>query len=286
VAKQLKIIHLNGFTQDEKIAAKSVIYNNIVSGIKSLVSAAIALNSRYSNDTVAQTASRINQEEYFAGPLSEDFIRNAMQVWADPSIKYILAQHGPEFQIADSAAYFLDNLPRISNPEYIPTPQDILRARARTTGVKEIQFSVDRYVFRIVDVGGQRSERRKWASCFEDVTSVIFCVSLSEYDMNLAEDHTQNRMHESLVLFQTVCNLNWFTNTPIIIFLNKRDLFSDKIKKSGFKSLFSRLRWWIRLRQSSELHQQAIFRHEQQRAEEFIHALHVRNRYRQHRGGV
>lgn len=38
------------------------------------------------------------------------------------------------------------------------------------------------------DVGGQRSERKKWIHCFEGVTAIIFCVAMSEYDMRLAED--------------------------------------------------------------------------------------------------
>ena len=41
---------------------------------------------------------------------------------------------------------------------------------------------------RMVDVGGQRSERRKWIHCFEGVTSIVFCVALSAYDLVLAED--------------------------------------------------------------------------------------------------
>lgn len=43
------------------------------------------------------------------------------------------------------------------------------------------------YGFRMVDVGGQRSERRKWIHCFENVTSVLFLVALSEYDQSLHE---------------------------------------------------------------------------------------------------
>ena len=40
----------------------------------------------------------------------------------------------------------------------------------------------------MLDVGGQRSERKKWIHCFEGVTAIIFCVALSEYDLVLAED--------------------------------------------------------------------------------------------------
>ena len=41
------------------------------------------------------------------------------------------------------------------------------------------------------DVGGQRSERKKWIHCFESVTSIIFCVALSEYDQVLLEESNQ-----------------------------------------------------------------------------------------------
>jgi GTPase SAR1 family protein len=238
IAKQLKIIHLNGFTPEEKQAAKSVLYSNIVTSIKSLVDAARLTRTKYSDEKIAEAASRIEQEDYFAGPLSEQFVNDTLLVWSDPNIKQICATPSPEFYIADSTAYLLENLSRIAAPNYTPSPQDILRARSRTTGAKETQFSLDGYTFRIVDVGGQRSERRKWASCFEDVTAVIFCVSMSEYDMYLAEDPTQNRMHESLVLFKSICNSPWFIDTPVIIFLNKRDIFQEKIRNVDLKVCF------------------------------------------------
>jgi len=61
-------------------------------------------------------------------------------------------------------------------------------------------------IFRLVDVGGQRSERKKWLHCFQEVTAVIFCVAMSEYDLKLMEDENVNRMHESLrcVHFRTL----------------------------------------------------------------------------------
>ena len=47
--------------------------------------------------------------------------------------------------------------------------------------------------YRMFDVGGQRSERKKWIHCFEGVTAIIFCVALSGYDLVLAEDEEMNR---------------------------------------------------------------------------------------------
>jgi len=90
----------------------------------------------------------------------------------------------------------------------------------------------------MVDVGGQRTERRKWIHCFDSVTSILFCSALSEYDQKLREDSTQNRMVESLLLFNEICNSTWFKNTAIILFLNKIDLFEEKIKVKDLKNYF------------------------------------------------
>lgn len=71
------------------------------------------------------------------------------------------------------------------------------------------------------DVGGQRSERRKWIHCFENVTAVIFLCAISEYDQKLLEDEETNRLQEALTLFDGICNSKWFVNTSMILFLNK-----------------------------------------------------------------
>ena len=103
----------------------------------------------------------------------------------------------------------------------------------------------------LFDVGGQRSERKKWIHCFESVTSIIFCTALSEYDQFLMEAKNQvyrafvsstvrfsrrkcafqNRMAESLVLFDSVINSRWFLRTSIILFLNKIDIFRQKLRR-------------------------------------------------------
>jgi guanine nucleotide-binding protein G(i) subunit alpha len=88
------------------------------------------------------------------------------------------------------------------------------------------------------DVGGQRSERKKWIHCFEDVTSIIFCVALSEYDQVLLEESSQNRMMESLLLFDSVVNSRWFMRTSIILFLNKVDIFKQKLGRSPLGNYF------------------------------------------------
>ncbi|XP_016058220.1 PREDICTED: guanine nucleotide-binding protein G(t) subunit alpha-1 [Miniopterus natalensis] len=91
---------------------------------------------------------------------------------------------------------------------------------------------------KMFDVGGQRSERKKWIHCFEGVTCIIFIAALSAYDMVLVEDDEVNRMHESLHLFNSICNHRYFATTSIVLFLNKKDVFSEKIKKAHLSICF------------------------------------------------
>ncbi|VDM65944.1 unnamed protein product [Strongylus vulgaris] len=92
--------------------------------------------------------------------------------------------------------------------------------------------------FRVFDVGGQRSERKKWIHCFEDVNAIIFIAAISEYDQVLFEDETTNRMVESMRLFESICNSRWFINTSMILFLNKKDLFAEKIQRTNITVAF------------------------------------------------
>ena len=120
----------------------------------------------------------------------------------------------------------------------LPKSQDVLRVRVRSTGITEAQFEFEGMEFSLLDVGGQRNERKKWIHCFESVTAILFCASLNEYDQVLREDPTQNRMKESLTLFDDIVNSPWFKNTPIILFLNKSDLFKEKIKRVNLSTCF------------------------------------------------
>jgi hypothetical protein len=61
------------------------------------------------------------------------------------------------------------------------------------------------------------------------VTAVLFVAAISEYDQVLYEDENTNRIVEALNLFEEICNSRWFRETSMILFLNKRDLFAEKI---------------------------------------------------------
>ncbi|KAI9454673.1 heterotrimeric G protein-like protein alpha subunit A [Lactarius psammicola] len=135
--------------------------------------------------------------------------------------------YSSKFYLMDSAAYFFAEANRIAASNYLPSTEDVLRARSKTTAITETRFPIGQLSIYMIDVGGQRSERKKWIHNFESVTSIIFCTALSEYDQVLLEERDQNRMAESLVLFESVVNSRWFLRTSIILFLNKIDIPLD-----------------------------------------------------------
>nr|XP_046167161.1 guanine nucleotide-binding protein subunit alpha-12a [Oncorhynchus gorbuscha] len=143
---------------------------------------------------------------------------------------------------SESVKYFLDNLDRIGQPNYIPSRQDILFARKATKGIVEHDFIIKKIPFKMVDVGGQRSQRQKWFQCFDGITSILFMVSSSEYDQVLMEDRRTNRLVESMNIFETIVNNKLFLNVSIILFLNKTDLLVEKLGQSDITKHFPEYR--------------------------------------------
>eukprot|EP00127_Corallochytrium_limacisporum_P003267 Clim_evm116s147 gene=Clim_evmTU116s147 len=233
IVKQMKIIHESGYSDQERKGYKDVVYSNTISAMQTIIEAMSKLNIEYGS-TEAKDAS--DELMTFGDQLDDDvsFTEEVAplvrKLWADKGIQDCYGR-SREYQLIDSANYYFENLDRIADPDYVPTEEDILRSRVRTTGIIETHFDYKGLHFRMFDVGGQRSERKKWIHCFENVTAIIFCVALSAYDLTLIEDESQNRMQESLQLFDSICNSKWFVRTSIILFLNKTDLFKKKIGK-------------------------------------------------------
>ena len=122
--------------------------------------------------------------------------------------------------------------------DYLPTKQDALHARKATKGIVEHEFDIKGIPFKMVDVGGQRSQRAKWFQCFEEVTSILFLVSSSAFDQVLMEDRTTNRLVESCNIFETIVNNKFFSNVSIILFLNKTDLLEKKVQATDIRNFF------------------------------------------------
>ncbi|XP_040052774.1 guanine nucleotide-binding protein subunit alpha-14 [Gasterosteus aculeatus] len=236
--KQMRIIHGAGYSEADRKSFTRLVFQNTVTAVQALIQATRTLRIDFVDDQNISQAQRLMEVEVTQV--------STLEAWQVDAIKRVWNDHGVqrcydrrrEFQLSDSAKYYLDDMDRITAQLYVPTLQDILRVRVPTTGIIEYPFDLSNVIFRMVDVGGQRSERKKWIHCFENVTSIIFLAALSEYDQVLYENENDNRLRESLALFKTILSYPWFQESSTILFLNKTDLLEEKITRSHLATYF------------------------------------------------
>jgi len=229
IAKQMKIIHLGGFNPEEKAEYITAIHTNIYESVQTIARASENLDIKLVNQENADFG-RSFMVPFTSNALTPEQGEKIDAFWKDEGVGEIMKRRG-EFQLLDNTEYYARDIRRICEKGYVPTELDVLNSRVQTTGVIETSFTVNGKKFIMVDVGGQRSERKKWMHCFENVSGVLFCVGMSAFDQTLYEDNLTNRLHEALKLFHEICMSKWFSNTAIILFLNKDDLFREKLAK-------------------------------------------------------
>lgn len=227
IFKQMRVLFGAALTEDEKQQITPVVYSNTITSMKILC--AETKNMGYDQDVVVKDKLDFMLAVNDQCEINEEVGGAIKALWADPGVLKTWKRRS-EFQIVESVKYYFSEIDRIMKEDYVATQQDMLLARVRTSGIVTEKYVIDGVDFEMYDVGGQRNERKKWIHCFEDVTAVIFVAALSEYDQALFEDATANRMTEAVTLFGEICNNKVFQESSMILFLNKKDLFEEKIK--------------------------------------------------------
>jgi guanine nucleotide-binding protein G(i) subunit alpha len=234
VMRQFKMLYTSGFVREERMLIRNKIRNNIVQGLQVLVqgtrdhedeTAHIAAVNHPHIDTLFQF-DPVKQ----SSPWSAEMTKACVALFKDPAV-LSAEEMSSKLQLEDSIRFFRQHTERVGAEDYLPTDLDIAHVRIRTTGVHPLNFIVGQAKFLCVDVGGQRNERRKWISQFDNVDAVLFVVSSAAFDMTLIEERTKNRAVEALELFEEICHSPYFLSTDIILFLNKEDLLREKLDK-------------------------------------------------------
>ncbi|GAA5816427.1 hypothetical protein MFLAVUS_009956 [Mucor flavus] len=221
VIKQMRLIHASGFDSSERESFRVIVFANITVAMQILLEIIEQLNIPLQHENyneyipLFQNVEPLKRDE----PYPSKYLEPLKLLWNDSGIQ-AAKNKGNMFALHDNASYFFEKLDKCWEPGYVPSDQDIIRCRAKTTGIVETIFHIGPLTYRMFDVGGQRSERKKWIHCFENVTAILFV------------------MHEGLMLFDTICNSPWFVNTSMILFLNKIDIFKEKILTSSVSKYF------------------------------------------------
>ena len=234
IFKQMKLLYGQGFSDDDRRDWIPKIQMNAIAAIKDICSAAFRLKI---DDKIVSRNSLsyvMNADERTV--LTTQLANHIHSLWLDSGIQETWERRS-EYQVIESNEIYLEKIEQISTSDYLPSDEDILASRVRTCGIVEESYIIENVEFVIIDVGGQRNERKKWIHCFDSVNAVIFVAALSEYNQMMFEDENQNRMIDTLHLFDSICNSRWFQKTAMILFLNKRDLFARKILKSNISDV-------------------------------------------------
>lgn len=254
--KQLRTIYLNGFDAKERAEYTKLVYSNVYSAMTKIINYAeheMKLQVQEDNKASRNVVIGMNHNtDCFSGDVDLKFGpemgAHIKALWQDSTIKEAYKERNI-YQLFDSCSYFMDRIDVIGTDDYVPTREDCYRTRHRTTGITSTTFEIDvdqnsAHTFEMFDVGGQTTERKKWIHCFEDVTAVLFVASLSGYNQVIhqqdeyGDPHLVNRMDESLNLFEDIVNSRWFTDTAIVLFLNKKDLFEEMLPESPLSEFF------------------------------------------------
>lgn len=146
-----------------------------------------------------------------------------------------------QFWNLETSDFYFKNASRIFGDGYLPTDEDIILCRKKTLGISLIKIKCDPLCWTIVDIGGQKSERRKWITQFDNVAVIIYIVNLVDFN-GIAYDTEMNKMSETLEVFQETLRNPCFEKTPLYLIFNKKDLFDNLINNDSgnFKKSFPR----------------------------------------------
>ncbi|KAK4334913.1 hypothetical protein RTBOTA2_003665 [Rhodotorula toruloides] len=221
IMKQFQLAYGRPFTTEERDEYRDVIFDNAVRSMQVVIDAFDLLSIEIPeslNEHIELLMSIGDNPELSTdtGELKPDVGNAIATVWAFDGAKEAV-EMSHEFQLNDSASYYFDNIARLVQAGYVPSDLDILRSRVKTTGITEIKLDIHGTIYRMMDVGGQRSERKKWINCFQDCQM-------------LYEDETVSRISEATTLWQSIANSKWFAMASIILFLNKIDIYRQKLE--------------------------------------------------------
>jgi len=232
IFKQIQLLHGSGFSDEVRSDWISAVCSSPLRSMRALLTKAEELGLEIDS---AQKEAILGRYQSLS-QLNAEAAAAIKAVYESAAIQGLIADKEQKLDLDDNAFYFLGKVDAMGKPDFLPSTEDILKVRDPTRTIETLDFQYGKAKFRVIDVGGQRMERPKW-NLTGEITAVIFVCALTEYNQVLREDIKQNRLKESLNLFDIACNRR-YPDKPILLFLNKKDLFEKKIKETDLKVCF------------------------------------------------
>jgi GTPase SAR1 family protein len=258
--KSLKEVNDDEIMDDSTLTETlNMMRHNVLQMMKTLCEKSAFLSEEFSDciidtdDELVQEAVRliVHYAQHSARSIAEAteneaYGRAVDYMWRLAGIQATYHLSGGRFFMEENIDFFFDKSTEFFKDDYVVTREDVIKTRVRTTGAIQYQYEQDKCMFEVIDVGGQRSERKKWVHQFSDVSAVVFVTALNHYRVALFEEENENAMHDAIRQFDEITNNSTnFRDTEIILFMNKEDLFRKMLSDGESLSLcFSREAGW------------------------------------------
>lgn len=236
-SKQMKILHCDGFRKEELNNYRITLTQDLFLGMREIISF-VGEKLLRSNRKFAKIMMKANPYDTKIDDRTASCLEH---LWGDKAVQEFVQ----DSCCVDSVEYLeiikyimKTGFERLRKEDFVPTNRDILHARQRTAGISETKFRKDKYDWNLIDVGGQRVERRKWVNLKRNLTAIIFIASLTDYDVISEDNPRKTRMQESIEVWEEVLQGRYVRNIPIILFFNKIDLFKKKIKHCHINKIY------------------------------------------------
>ena len=233
--QRLKLVLEGGYTVQERMNFKQIIWSNIITGTRLILQAMGPLPLSLGDENNARHVETIYRQRITIDFTQKEEVAEAISsLWCDEEFQCAY-QRRNEYSLTDSAAYYAGEIQRVMSPDYIPTNEDILYARCQTIGINEMTFSESALLkdlqCRFFDVGGTRSDRIKWIHTYAHVSVVLFTVDTTAYAKVVHEDRSVNRMHEQLIVWDSIVNDKWFAKTVFVLIFTRLDMLEDYMRR-------------------------------------------------------
>ena len=242
----LKALHvsLKKYSLADRLSFREIIWSNVVQSTRVVLEAMESLElpledqrAEYHVQTIFMQPAQCDWEDLDDSSWPTDVLKAILVLWLDSGFQHAYKRRR-QYQLPDSFRYYATHAERICSPDYVPTDEDMLRSRVKTTGITETTFSYNYLDYAVLDVGGVRSERKKWIYGFQNVSTVVFTIDAECYAKLLFEDETVNRMQEQLTLFDSIANSRWFSKSNFLVIFTKMDLVEECLQEVPVENFF------------------------------------------------
>eukprot|EP01097_Dermamoeba_algensis_P009059 TRINITY_DN6248_c0_g1_i1.p1 TRINITY_DN6248_c0_g1~~TRINITY_DN6248_c0_g1_i1.p1 ORF type:complete len:354 (-),score=70.57 TRINITY_DN6248_c0_g1_i1:302-1363(-) len=241
--KQIKLLTV-GFSQHERVEWILDCRVDVLRSLQHLFVISHKLDISFSSDVIDSfdNLSRLTDEELTEERMTNEHRNTIIKLCENPEIMGLVTMWREhelnESGLSDSLHYLLTHASRIFSKEFIPNDADILRTKRRKSVVQEVCFDQGKRTMRAIDLENITGNKKKWTDQFDSVDYVIYCISLSDFNMTLAESPDVNKLRESLEEFRKEISQTNEQRVEFVV-LNKMDLFREKLEKYHFSSFIS-----------------------------------------------